>query len=777
MRTTIVFALALSACGGVGTSSEAPKDLRGEAEFALEQVPAGVGCLRVQATGASRTEKRSFDVQPGAQVAQRFSGLPTGVVHFTGDALDTSCARAADSAVPTWLADGVDADLAAGSVAQVKLLLRKNGSADVTVDFVDEPICVRGDLGDTTRGAFAPPAAGAIICGAGGSRTHSLEVTQVPSRNLIFGLHQPLDGPMADKLPPPPPTVPFGGDDNLYSGIWLAGNYGAASWFTTSWQEFTQQWDSFQQQGLRMHDFETFTVGGQRVYAGIFHAGTDASAAWFTSDWNDFTSKWAAFEAQGLRMHDFETFIDNGTRVWVGIFRAGTDARAAWFTSDWNDFQQHWADFEARGLRMHDLEVFEQDGHLVYAGIFREGTGGHAAWITSDWSDFVSKWGSFEQSGLRLLDFESWLDGGKRVYAGVFLPGSGARAAWIGVDWESFVSKWHDLDSQGVRLNELETWKSACPAKCLNQLVMPQEAGTDPMKGLYDYWITGSSTHCEGLPGTCGNGAAGVVYHQPVERTPQGRYVRFSGVSPIDPIFTLPFKDAKWHNGWLYSIGNWHHAVDYSIAGDTSFNILAAAPGRVVHTGWDVWSGNTVVVSHDVGDRKDVYRTIHMHARNGAHNDCNNAWTQTYELNKTADWAPHYKYFLEQTGCTKDPAGRTNLDPTRWGTDSDSLVAVGSTVARGGLLAHAGSTGPGGCGCIPKDPATAAIGDGGTGPNTHLHIFFAKRDPTDSLWYFFDPYGMYAPAECYPAGMTDALPAACARYPVAWKDGKPQLPQ
>ncbi len=63
-------------------------------------------------------------------------------------------------------------------------------------------------------------------------------------------------------------------------------------------------------------------------------------------------------------------------------------------------------------------------------------------------------------------------------------------------------------------------------------------------------------------------------------------------------------------------------------------------------------------------------------------------------------------------------------------------------------------------------------GSGG-GPNTHLHVFFSHRDPTDNRWYFFDPYGIYSYPACYPALVNAAANTACARYPVAWKNGSP----
>ncbi len=46
-------------------------------------------------------------------------------------------------------------------------------------------------------------------------------------------------------------------------------------------------------------------------------------------------------------------------------------------------------------------------------------------------------------------------------------------------------------------------------------------------------------------------------------------------------------------------------------------------------------------------------------------------------------------------------------------------------------------------------------------PNTHIHIFFARRDPADNKWYFFDPYGIYWPPDCYPDSgdtVAEALP-------------------
>jgi murein DD-endopeptidase MepM/ murein hydrolase activator NlpD len=236
-----------------------------------------------------------------------------------------------------------------------------------------------------------------------------------------------------------------------------------------------------------------------------------------------------------------------------------------------------------------------------------------------------------------------------------------------------------------------------------------------------------------------------------------------------DQIFTLPFTEIAsnmWHNAWLYSPGSWHHAIDYAENVVKTFQVTAAAPGRVIYIGWDNWSGNTMVISHDVGTKKDVYRTIYMHLQNGPLNDCDKAWTETVPTLKDSILT-NYKHYLNSTGCPLNVSQR-NPDQAHWGKSSQkiNMSLLGQTVTAGQQIAWSGSTGPGGCACT----------DGTTNPNTHLHIFFAHRDPVDSHWYFFDPYGIYSDPSCYPAAVNAAGNTACARYPVSWKNGKPDYP-
>jgi hypothetical protein len=176
----------------------------------------------------------------------------------------------------------------------------------------------------------------------------------------------------------------------------------------------------------------------------------------------------------------------------------------------------------------------------------------------------------------------------------------------------------------------------------------------------------------------------------------------------------------------------------------------------VIFAGWDGFSGNTVIVSHDVGGEDDAYRTVYMHLRNGAAHDCAFSWSVSVSgAPQGSPMLAAYEAQLERTGCSENPTKR-RLDPRFWGTDNDTLEPglLGRQVTAGAVLGKAGDTGPGGF-------ATAAD------PNVHLHVFYARRDQQDGAWVLFDPWGVYGVASCYPRGVSTGKTAE--GFPSAWK--------
>ena len=511
-------------------------------------------------------------------------------------------------------------------------------------------------------------------------------------------------------------------------------------------------------------------VFSQNRYIGVWRQGNDGNYLWSGVDWANFTAKWTELGKQNLRLVDIETYVENGKRLYIGVWRQGNDGHFLWAGVDWANFTAKWTELSKQNLRLVDIETYVENGKQLYIGVWRQGNDGHFLWAGVDWANFTAKWTELGKQNLRLTNIETYTEGGKRLYIGVWRQGSDGYYLWGGGDWENFTSKWAENNANNLRLIDLEIYDDDCPAKCENTVLMPDDPKTSGRDG-YDYGITGGKIHCETTPDKCPAAISDVVYHWPNVKYGSETYVRLSAINDAkDQIFTLPFKEASnqmSHNGWRYSNGNWHHALDYSKTGTATFQVRAAAPGKVIHVGWDNWSGNTVVMSHDVGGKKDVYRTIYMHLRNGAATDCDAAWTKTINwFNKQAD-KDDYSEYLVATGCPLDKSKR-KPDESRWGTASQTIDAnlVGKTLNAGDVLGWAGSTGPGGCGCMNGN---------GLGPNTHLHIFFAHRDPTDSKWYFFDPYGIYGTPDCYPAAVDAVINTPCVRYPIAWKNSKPSF--
>ncbi len=539
-----------------------------------------------------------------------------------------------------------------------------------------------------------------------------------------------------------------------YLAVWQPGS-GAQYWVTgLNYNDFKAKDTDHFNAGLRMVSMRVQNGS----FSAIWHPGSGAQH-WVTGyNYNDFKAQDTTYFNAGLRMVDIEVQGGNFSAVW----RPGSGAQH-WVTGfHFNDFKAQDTTYFNAGLRLVCLRV-QPDGN--FTGVWQPGTGTQW-WVTGlSYADFKAKDTAYYNQGLRLVDLE--IHNG--LFTGVWRPGSGAQWWFFGNDFEMLAGRDEAYFEGPLRMRKLFPYGGSCDSACLNQVVMPT--------GTYNYGITQTAVHCKGLPGTCGTPTPGeVVYYRWPCLTFDGskRLARMSALTFNNtPFMTLPFTDHAVNElgPWLYSPGSWHHAIDFQRADKASFPIVAAAPGKVIFSGWDSWSGNTIIISHDVGGVQDAFRTIHMHLRNGPTHDADQAWNVTVPtLSGIAQ--TQYKNYLTQTGCPH--GGPYHPDPNFWGTDADKIDPniVGKQVQAGTVIAHSGCTGPGGCGCTNTTTSNWVWGGG---VNTHLHLFTARRDPSDNEWYFVDPYGIYSSGGCYP-GMNTPITTPCARYPILWKGGKAQYP-
>ena len=521
----------------------------------------------------------------------------------------------------------------------------------------------------------------------------------------------------------------------LYTGVWRQSGTDSMFVLDLDYTAFIAFWNAASATGWRLDDLETKLIDSTRVYSGVFRVGAGAYGLWIGTTWADFTAKWDEWSKAGLRLIDIETYMVGATRRYAGVFRAGTGGYGLW-SSSYASFLAQRATWAASGVYLSDIEVYTTGLITTYLGVFNSNGLADTLIIKSSFAAFVLEWSAQAALGRRLVDYEVSSVPTGTQYTGIFVAGADGYTLWANVDEESFRGMDYSAKLGGQYLVDLEESYSSCPAECANNVIADSS---------YVYRITGT--------------LVADTMRWPVIESGGKRFVRHSALQfNTSPNLYLPFSDpaVSQGSGWRYSSLGYHHALDYS-RGDPTFVVRAMKAGTVKFVGWDNWSGNTIILSHD----GDTWRTVYMHLRNGKTADCAKAWAKTVPaLTVGSDSYNEYLAYLGNSGCNKDSQVP---DETYWGTNAQAIPVVqGQVVAKGQFIAYAGNTGPGG-----KRGDSLSV-------NTHLHLFTLRKDTTDGRWYFIDPYGIYAQTQCYPPGITDAIATPCSRYPIAWKDKKPQ---
>jgi Astacin (Peptidase family M12A)/Bacterial tandem repeat domain 1 len=249
-----------------------------------------------------------------------------------------------------------------------------------------------------------------------------------------------------------------------YTGVWRAGTGRYGIWINATWDSFSQKWQQWSADGLRLVDVHVRPVRDGVRYSGVFLPGTGGHGLWANATWESFRAKWDEWSGQGLRLHDVHVVNVGGQDRWTGAFLAGSGGHGLWAGVPWESFRAKWQEWSAQGLRLHDLHVHQVGGQDRYTGVFLPGSGGHGLWVNATWASFVAKWQEFSRQGLRLIDVNMHRAGNETRFSGVFGPGQDGYALWANVTWESFRAKWEELAGQGLRLVDFEQVNPAAGA-------------------------------------------------------------------------------------------------------------------------------------------------------------------------------------------------------------------------------------------------------------------------------------------------------------------------
>jgi hypothetical protein len=147
-----VFVLSLAACNlygvepppGVlqpGGQAAPAADELGQAVLNITAVPEDVKCVRITAAGPGRSVSKEIDANGTGALSQTLTGLPLGTVDFTGEAFPAACTAVAKTTIAAWASEAVQASIVLGRLANVDLVMARNGRAKVDVTFQDEAAC------------------------------------------------------------------------------------------------------------------------------------------------------------------------------------------------------------------------------------------------------------------------------------------------------------------------------------------------------------------------------------------------------------------------------------------------------------------------------------------------------------------------------------------------------------------------------------------------------------------------------------------------------------
>jgi hypothetical protein len=132
--------IAAATCSQLACSASSREGV-GAVRIAITTVPGDVLCVQITAQG-TRTVFQQFNVIPGDSPMLLMPGLPLGDTKFSAAAFASRCGTDNLTPTPTWVSDPVFATIVQNIIAQIELVMHRNGRASISIAFPDDPTCV-----------------------------------------------------------------------------------------------------------------------------------------------------------------------------------------------------------------------------------------------------------------------------------------------------------------------------------------------------------------------------------------------------------------------------------------------------------------------------------------------------------------------------------------------------------------------------------------------------------------------------------------------------------
>jgi CubicO group peptidase (beta-lactamase class C family) len=231
--------------------------------------------------------------------------------------------------------------------------------------------------------------------------------------------------------------------------------------------QFSQNFDTYNDQDFIMTDFDAYPVGNETRYSMLWKKNLDKRGWAMRRDMSEetYASTWLEYKNKGMRLVDVEAYELNGSVRWGGIWIENKENLlwASHRNQTGAQYATQFAENNAAGYRVVDLEVYNTPQGLRYASIWVKNTDNIQWTQLRDMSRTAYQAEATEKNaaGYKMVDLESYDTPNGQRYAAIWEKH--ANIAWrvrSDLTEEAFTNVWNQYTDEGLRLVDFERYET-----------------------------------------------------------------------------------------------------------------------------------------------------------------------------------------------------------------------------------------------------------------------------------------------------------------------------
>lgn len=242
-----------------------------------------------------------------------------------------------------------------------------------------------------------------------------------------------------------------------YIGFWRPGVGDSKIRQFDSWEEFTEKWEEYGKQDLRLQDLEVAKTDSDIKYTGTWVKGKGKYALLAYDNFKDFAEAWKEKLAdKALQLIDVEVVTIDDKNFFIGVWGTGKGGSALFLYNNWADFTAKWSELAKHDRVLIDVEAFESNGTVNYVGVWENGVGKEQRLYNTDsFEKFEAMWKEFNKDDLRLVDVDIAAAGKQELYIGVWNKAKGGQYLWLADNMDAIQEKNKEMNAMKLDLVDI----------------------------------------------------------------------------------------------------------------------------------------------------------------------------------------------------------------------------------------------------------------------------------------------------------------------------------